>query len=254
MKKFILAAALMLTGLAQAQVIQLTTNNDRIIQDGDTYVTDELYTNAGGTDQEAKMKLLVQNLTEEDIYIKLKMIDLVNSVNHEEGFIQFCFGGFCYTQVDEGSTTPNILNDGKILAGATNNVNDYFANAYSGDTPGMPVEYHMALVQYAADGTEMDTLLEFTYIYDTTAGVNDLSTLINMGITVNNTIVTNTLEVNTTQNLSLALYNINGQLVKTLGMGTGVQQADLSGLAAGVYVAKFTTADNRAAQLKIVKK
>lgn len=248
MKKFMFAAALLLTAYAQAQIIELRGKNNAIIEDGDTYITDEL-----GVDGEASLPLKVRNLTNEDIYVKLKMNETENADNMTDFMVQFCFGTMCYTEVAEGDIVPTNIDLAIIEALGENPDGDKFANGWAGDTAGAPVVYNMALVQYNADNTPGDTLITFSYIYDPTAGVNDIEGLQNLGISVKNTIVNTTLELDAAHKATLQLFDINGKLVKTMAVAEGIQALDLSGLTTSVYIARFVTEGNKTANIRIVK-
>ena len=74
-----------------------------------------------------------------------------------------------------------------------------------------------------------------------------------MGIVVNNTVVKSTLDVTASQNVKVDIVNLNGQVVKKAAIAAGTQAVDLSGLSSAVYFARFTNAENKTAQIKIVK-
>lgn len=243
-----LAAVLLLTAYAQAQIIELRGKNNEVIEDGDTYITEEL-----GGSGEAVLPLKVRNLTGETIYVKLKMVSTENADNMTDDVMQFCFGTMCFTEVFEGDVVPTDIESAEIVPLGQNPEGDKFVNGYAGDTAGAPVVYNMALVQYNADNTPGDTLITFSYIYDTTAGVNDIEGLQNLGISVKNTIVNTTLELDAAYKATLQLFDINGKLVKTMAVAEGIQALDLSGLTTSVYIARFVTEGNKTANIRIVK-
>ena len=242
MKKIILFASLLLCSLTQAQVITATADG-ATISEGQTFTVTSL------DEADAKLTLIAKNVTNADIYIKLKVNSIINSDGTN---LEFCFGGLCYFSIEEGDTVPanNVLT--AIKPGGTNNVEDHFYNANPGIDITKDVAYNLSFIQVDAAGKELSTLLTFNYKYSPKAGLTTVSALQNMGITVNNTVVKNLLSVTARQDAKLELYNLNGQKVKTAALKSGSQSIDLSSLSAGIYVAGFTTG-NRSSQLKIVK-
>lgn len=240
MKKIILLASLLLSGLTQAQVITATGNGEPITE-GKTFTFTSL------SEFESNLSLSATNVSNADINLKLKVNYFVNSDGTE---VQFCFGGDCFFMINEGDTVPSAASGVTLKPGEKNNEADHFYNNNAGT--GEKVIYNLSFVQVDDAGKEIATLLTFNYKYSATAGIDDFTALKNMGITVNNTVVKNTMDVTANLNATLELYNINGQKVKTVAITNGIQQVDLSGLSAGVYVAGFT-AGNKTSQIKIVK-
>lgn len=139
-----------------------------------------------------------------------------------------------------------------LQPGESNTDADHFWSANPGNGTD-PVTYSISLIQVDDNGETLAVLRTFNYVYSPTAGLTDFSALQNMGITVKNTVVKNQLEVSANQNATLQLININGQIVKTVAVKNDNQVIDLSGLTSAVYFARFTTAENKTAQIKIVK-
>ncbi|MFD2601629.1 MULTISPECIES: T9SS type A sorting domain-containing protein [Flavobacterium] len=240
MKKIILAAALFVGVFAQAQIIVM--DGDVELQNNQTYTY-----NVYGS--EAKMHFLVLNNTEETINVKLKMVD--SDVNPLGNQVQFCYGGYCFNTAPEGTLAPpGVANEyTEVLPNGTSGAENYFYNQYQS-----PVSYTMALVHVNAAGEQTgEPIITFTYKYDPTASTTDFASLEKMGIVVNNTVVKNTLDVTANQNAKLQIVNINGQIVKSATVVNGSQAIDLSSVAAGVYFARFTTEENKTAQIKFVK-
>lgn len=250
MKKFILAAAAMLTMAVQAQTVSVTGKDGVTITDGYTYTTNSLNTNEG---EDGYMPIIVTNLTDGDIYVRLRM-DSMENANGNENFIFFCFGQQCYYSVSVGNAVPSNINQGLITAGGHNDFADHFANGYGGDASGENVVYNMSLVQFTSDGTEVGTLLSFSYVYNPTAGVNDIEGLSNLGINLKNTVVADALQLDSSVAANLEIYDLNGKKVQVAAIKNGYQTLDLSTLSSSIYIAKFTTENNRTSQVKIVKK
>lgn len=245
MKKIILLAGLLLSGLTQAQVITATADGAPITE-GQTFTVTSLEESA------ATLTLIATNISDAPIYLKLKVNSIVNANGQD---VQFCFGGLCYFSIREGSTVPSntYLASNVIAPGGTNNAADHFFNQNAGINVGEDVVYNLSFIQVSSTGTELGTLLTFNYRYSTTAGLTNLSALQNMGITVKNTVVNNDLTIQANQNANLEIIGINGQSVKSIDVKAGAQQADLSSLSAGIYFARFTV-NGKSSQVRIVKK
>jgi len=242
MKKIILLASLLLCSLTQAQIITATGNGEAITE-GKTFTFNSL------EEGEATLTLVAKNVTTNPIYLKLK----VNSITNADGTsVQFCFGGLCYFSIEEGDTVPanNVLK--AIPAGETNVANDHFYNENAGVNAAEKVSYNLSFVQVDETGKELATLLTFNYNYSPTASLTSIAALKNMGITVNNTVVKNVLDITATQNTTLEVYTLNSQKVKTVALKNGFQSVDLSALSTGVYFANFTSNSKRSS-IKIVK-
>jgi hypothetical protein len=180
------------------------------------------------------------------------MDSMVNGDNITDGSIQFCFN-VCYFMVEAGMTAPEGTEGITLAPGASNNSEDHFLNGYAGDN-GNGVTYNMSFIQVDDAGNQIgEDLISFSYKYEPTAGVNDFESLQNMGINVKNTVVKNQMDVTANQNATMQVYNINGQLVKTAAITNGSQSVDLSTLSTATYIARFTTAENKTSQIRIVK-
>lgn len=246
MKKIILAAALFITAFAQAQVIEVYDNETQIVNGGDY-----TYTTAG---ESAKLHLQIINVTENAINIKLKMLAIEN--NNGGANVQFCFEPNCYFNAPVGITAPDLVSGITVQPGQDAGSQNYFFNGKTaGDNPALPIVYTLGIIQVDAEGNQIgdDPLISFDYVYNPTAGVTDFASLERMGIVVNNTVVKNTLDVTASQNVKVDIVNLNGQVVKKAAIAAGTQAVDLSGLSSAVYFARFTNADNKTAQIKIVK-
>lgn len=242
MKKIIILALFAFSSTLQAQIVSFTGNGEEITE-GQTFTYNTT------NERVAKLNLLATNLSDTAINLKLK----ANSVSEPSDLnIQFCFGGECYSNIVNGSTVPSGVSGVTLQPGQSNTQEDHFWNANPGNGTD-PVTYSISLIQVDNSGAEIATLRTFNYVYSATAGTTDFSALQNMGITVRNTVVNSLFEVNANQDASLQLININGQVVKTAAVKTGAQAIDLSGVASAVYFARFTTAQNKTAQIKIVK-
>jgi hypothetical protein len=243
MKKIILFAALAFTTLIQAQVITATADGETITE-GQTFITNGL--NA----QAATLDLVVTNVSNSDIFIKLRVNTITNADGND---VQFCFGGLCYFSIAEGNTVPTNDVLVAIEPGGTNADGDHFLNENPGTNPAADVNYNLSFIQVSSTGEVLGTLLTFNYKYSPAASASDFSALQNMGITLSSTVVKNQLDVTANTAATLELYNINGQIVKKATIAQGTQTVDISSLSSAVYFAKFTTQNNKTSQIKVVK-
>jgi hypothetical protein len=252
MKKIILLAAVLLGALANAQTSDVTIF---VGEEDITNVNDYVYTTSAiGNEAGSEVAFSVTNDSDHDIYVKLKMNSMQNADNQTTEFgVQFCFGQLCFFTVEVNDVVPAELNNALIEAGSHNSNGDHFKNSYTGDVAGEDVVYNMSFVEFDSEGNEVGVLKTFTYRYSPTAGLNDFTALKNAGISVKNTVVKNGMELTANQNAKLALYSVNGQLVKSAAIVSGTQSVDMSYVATGIYIARFTTTDNKTAQIRIVK-
>lgn len=253
MKKIILFVGLLFCGLTQAQTIIATANGETITE-GQTFTF-------ATTGLSSEIKLRVFNTsTTTPANVKLRMNSIVNNSNAiaegEIARVQFCFGGLCYDNVQQGTMAPN-QNTGVTLApnNGSNPVQDHFYNIYEGDDPSLPVKYNMSFVYVGSDGQPTGSpIVTFNYIYDNgTASISDFTSLKNIGITVNNTVIKNNLNITTTQKAKMEVYNITGQIVKTAAIQIGSQAINMTDLSAAPYIVRFTNDKNQASQIKVVK-
>jgi hypothetical protein len=247
MKKIILLAVLALTGIATAQQIKVVRPGGAELLDGATFTTNSASDETTGPN---RMRFKITNLTDEEMIVGAKVLGFTDNVDGTE--VQFCFG-VCLYELSPGIIIPNE----PLAGGATTTADDDHFQNYNVGTGG-PVTYHLAFVKldYDSDNdvyTEVEELFDFYYTYDATAGVTSFDGLKELGLSIEGTIVKSSLNVNASQSASLQLFDTTGKLVKTTAIKSGSQAIELSALSAGIYMAKFTTADNKTATVKIVK-
>lgn len=248
MKKIILMTGLLIASFAQAQ-IAVTTNNGAAITEGQVFT----FTTTSATT--AKIDLLVTNNTANDHKFTIRVDEIKNNTASEDdetgaSELQLCFGNLCYNTIYEETNYPT--NGLLIPAGTSNVAADHFYNGWAGDIAGQNVEYKFTILQ-VDDIANPVKIVSFSYVYSPTAGTNDLTGLQNIGINVKNTVVKTTLDIDAAQNAKLEIFNLNGQTVKSSSITNGSQSIDLSGLASSVYIARFTTDENKTSQIRIVK-
>jgi len=243
-------AAILFASFANAQGdIEFTTNDGATISNNQVFTFNTPYS----TDNEsAKMLLHVKNTSEtETLRFMVKVLEITNNswgVEAEE--VQLCFSTLCYNSIEANHIYPN--NPVTLAPGDSNHPDDHFLNSNLG-TNGTGVTYKFKFVEVDAEENELGDLLTFTYQYAPTASVSDFTNLSNMGVNVKNTVIKNQLEVDASVNATLQVFNINGQIVKTVALNSGSQFIDLSNLTTAVYIARFTTSTNQSSEIRIVK-
>lgn len=243
MKKIILIAALFAGTFAQAQI---TLNKQGgIINNGDVFTYTTLT-------EDAKLGFNISNDTDEEVALKMRMDEISNAVAMNMD-VQFCFLE-CVFNVSQGTLIPtdNVIIPANTSSLDVTGTQDHFWNLNPGNGTDAVI-YKISLVKVNEGGTPTETIVQFTYRYEPTAGLNDLAGLQNMGLIVKNTIVKNTLDITATQNASLEIIDMNGKTVRKATVANGSQSIELSGLSSATYIARFATEDNKTAYIKIVK-
>jgi len=248
MKKIILLAALALGSFVNAQQITVNTPGGGSLEEGEVYTTSSVAN--PNLNEDNKLRFNITNNTEEDIYVKVKVTSIDG--NEEGGSVQLCYW-VCFYDIAVGTVVPDFTAGTEIAPGATTTSSeDHFISFYTGNGTD-DVTYGLAFIKTDVNGTELETLVNFTYKYQPTAGVKDLAGLKNMGLSINNTVVKNALNIDATVNAAAQVYDINGRVVFTGNVVNGSNALNLSGLSTGVYTARFKTADNKTAEIKLVK-
>lgn len=241
MKKIILMAAVLISSMMTAQ-ITVVGNDGEEINNGDVYMTT-------GLAQANELELHVTNNSPNAMRLQLRVDSMVNTFGEQ---VQFCFGDLCFFNVEPGKVVPP---NGKLLEpGESNNDEDHFWNYYAGASVGENVGFVLSFIEIDEQGNVIgDPLLTFGYTYSPTGSTNDFNELKSIGFDVKNTLVKNTLDIDAAIAANLEIFDVNGKLIKGITISNGNNMADLSSLNTGVYIARFTTQENKTAQIRIVK-
>jgi hypothetical protein len=203
--------------------------------------------------------LIIRNSTAEDDALKFfvtydsgatlrSTIEYVSS--DVGGSFQICYGGQCYDAIAVGGSYPPVSAPQIIEPSATTGQgNKIFYNEV--DNP--QISNHV-LRFYIVDesGADIGGDLTFTYQYDPTMGLEDIAS--QLGITLDATVVTNTIALTSRENASMQIFDINGRLMQTNDVSVGAQNIDVSGLSSQLYIVSFEVANGNKQSIKVLKK
>ncbi len=129
---------------------------DEVIQDGTTWTTTAVGENGN-------MPLSITNLTDETLYLRIKVTSLSDNVPAENN-IELCMGS-CYFSIQQGMSYPTDV-PYPISAGATSP--DNAAHVKNNDNRNGDVTIDLKIYQTDAQGNELPNkqTLSFTYFYD----------------------------------------------------------------------------------------
>ena len=186
----------------------------------------------------------VTNNSDQDINMR---IEFVSAVNADGTGFELCFGQ-CFIDLVVGQTVPNAPDFITIPSGGTNLDGDHFATT----APATELQdYNFRFYLTDSEGVDIGNSLNFTYRYDPVLGLNDLREL---GVEITSTVIFNEMEVNTMEEMDMAIYNLQGQLINSQNLFSGNQIINLSYLSPQIYIVNFTTEEGISKTLKIIKK
>lgn len=241
MKKIysLLICSLLLNNI-YAQVV-ITELDGTPIEDEGIYTYSQL-------EEELTLKITNSSSTE-TVYVEAEIIEMNNASGTN---LQFCLGGTCYSSIEEGNNYP--LNGPLTLGpGEANGNFDHFMNNYPGTNTDDTVEYTVRFYETDQDGNEVEDILTFSYVYDSTLSVKS-NTLENIGVELYSSIVTESLQINSVLPVEMKAYNITGKRIFTEKLNIGNQKISTSNFQSGIYILEFISQDGSRAVKKIVKK
>ena len=183
-------------------------------------------------DQSASYGIYVNNPSTTDA-IRMKA-EFVSAVNADGSLFEICFG-LCYTGVAVGQIFPPNANFVEVLPGEQSLEGNHLANADPGDGVN-PVEYVFRFFQIDENGDEIGEDLSMTYKYDPFLGLNDVNQL-NVAVFSNSR--SKVVTVQTVEELTMKVYNLQGRLIKTERLNVGRQDINMSELSSQMYVLYF---------------
>ena len=186
----------------------------------------------------------VTNNSDQDINMR---IEFVSAVNADGTGFELCFGQ-CFIDLVVGQTVPNAPDFLTIPSGGSNLPGDHFAAT----VPATELQdYNFRFFLTDSEGVDIGNSLNFTYRYDPVLGLNDLREL---GVEVTSTVIFNEMEVNTMEEMDMAIYNLQGQLINSQMLYSGNQIINMSYLSPQMYIVKFNPKEGVSKTLKIIKK
>lgn len=237
MKRIILSTILSLVFVgfvsAQEQMFRVMDMNHTNDYGDDTEIVEgDVVTFNTAVYEDAKLKFLTYNDSDEPIYTRVECEGMTNT---NGSFMELCYGN-CYYGIELFVGYPDdfamMLQPGQHQPV----MQDYFSNT---DSSNDLVEYQFRFYQLDSDEFEIPgTSLRFTYRYDGIMGVSDVNSI--AIAEVYPTVTKGFTNIDLKENAKVQVLNIEGKVVKNTTMNTGSNKLDLSGFTAGIYLIKFT--------------
>ena len=241
MKKQLLLLCFFVVGMiANAQNFTLETKHGTPIPDGTVLVRTSV-AQGDGTDapENGLIYLKVKNNTANEVKTRLLCEDIINA---DGSNFRSCYG-LCSNSITIGGWYPT---NGTVNIAASGNSSGW-DNIWNKDDSGtnFPVDYKFALYEIDNGGNKVEPPVRFTYRYNPTLSLPDVST---MDITVTPTVITKEVFINTPEALNIFIHDSVGRKVRELAIESGNQAVDMSGLAAQMYILTF---ENKAGKRSI---
>ncbi len=194
----------------------------------------------------SEKSLYITNTSSSSISVRLKVMSFSNT---DGSSLQICVGINCYMGVTTGQMFPP---SGPINLATAAQSNIKIAN-FDGGTS-YPMDYNLRVYQVDGSGNEIGTPINFTYRFDPSLSAQNFDTLKNIGIQIENTLVSQDFKILATQNTTVAVYDINGRALVQSNLKVGENVINVQNLTSGMYVASFSTEDGKTATAKIMVK
>ena len=127
---------------------------------------------------------------------------------------------------------------------------NHFVNRNPGNGSDV-LEYVFRYYQVDTNGDETGTDLTITYLYDPQLGVNDVNKL---DLNIQSTMISDVLEMDTMEDLTLQVYDINGKVIMSQNLEAGQQRIDMSQLSTQYYILHFTNNKGVSDVVKVMKR
>ncbi len=207
-----------------------------------------LYTYDTNDFEPAKLKYVIGNTSAtDDINV---LIEVVSFTNTDGTNCQLCVQPLCFFSINEGQSYPN--NPITLSPGADNGPNDYFSNTNPGDGANYPIEYVLRFYTVDDNGNEVGSDLTVTYQYSPNVSTSSFS-LKDLGVTLESTVISESLNFDTDNKVSLRIYDINAREISGYNANIGQHRYNLSNLSTGHYVVIFEDNSGRKTQVRIQK-
>lgn len=239
MKKTLLLLSMFLVAFnMNAQDYNIVDGNDEPMIDGNSYSFNTIEY------PENSIDFYITNISSEDIRMRIEVVSITNT---DGTLMELCFD-LCYDDINVGQSYPGdyVL----IAPGDTSFPGNHFFNTDLGDGSDV-LEYVFRFYQVDTNGDETGTDLTITYLYDPQLGVNDVNKL---DLNIQSTMISDVLEMNTLENLTLQVYDINGKVIMSQNLEAGQQRIDMSQLSTQYYILHFTNNKGVSDVVKVMKR
>lgn len=217
-------------------------------QDGTVYESDDTYVTNSLVFSESSLDYRIINNTSEPIFMKVEIV----SINGNDGDdFEFCFG-LCYFGIEEGLTYPATVPLTIDANGDTGPGNHIWYGGPDVDES-IVMDLQVRYFQTTEDGnTEIGDDFTFNYQYDPEAlSIDDVEA--QAGISINSTVLSNTLNFRSTIAGMVSLYDLQGRLISTSTYDVGQQSVDVSSLRSQMVIATFVTNEGSTQSIKLIK-
>ncbi|MFT7072353.1 T9SS type A sorting domain-containing protein [Patiriisocius sp. Uisw_017] len=240
MKLNYLFFGLLLSAISLQAQFTFVDGNGTIYEDGDVYATNSVVF------ADSSLKYFITNPNAETIYLKAELVSA--TVDGSDG--EICFG-LCYTVIAVGQTYP-FNGSIELLAGATTPDGNHIFHGGPNVDASLPADYVFRFYQTDMAGTTaIGPELSITYRYDPTLGLEEAS-LFEYAIT--STVIRETLEITSQENLQIAIYDLQGRLVKNEMILAGTQQISMGDLATQAYIVQLTNENKVSQTTRVIKR
>jgi hypothetical protein len=239
MKKTLLLLSMFLVAFnMNAQDYNIVDGNDEPMIDGNSYSFNTIEY------PENSIDFYITNISSEDIRMRIEVVSITNT---DGTLMELCFD-LCYDDINVGQSYPGdyVL----IAPGDTSFPGNHFVNRNPGNGSDV-LEYVFRYYQVDTNGDETGTDLTITYLYDPQLGVNDVNKL---DLNIQSTMISDVLEMDTMEDLTLQVYDINGKVIMSQNLEAGQQRIDMSQLSTQYYILHFTNNKGVSDVVKVMKR
>ncbi|NQX84894.1 MAG: T9SS type A sorting domain-containing protein [Flavobacteriaceae bacterium] len=189
----------------------------------------------------------VTNTSSSDIYMRIFIDDMTNTDGSQ---VQLCFAGTCLNSVALNNGYP--ANAALIASGATSSAGNYFWNQHPAGTA-TAMSWTLRFQAFdGVGGNEIGTPLSVIYNYDPNLSTDDVQKPLDVNVFPS--VVTNTLNIVSKDQLQVEFFNLLGQNVKQVKVDTNTSIIDVSNLSAQPYILRLTNLNGASITKKIVVK
>lgn len=239
MKRNLFLLFVLATSIVSAQFSVETTDGDPITE-GQTITV-------GSLDEADAVDFYVYNdSATEEIYMK---VELVSAVNYDGTNMQVCFG-LCYDPIMVGFPYPPgnevvTIQPGEHQTSEGDKIWNY------NDGGGNPIDYNFRFFQVDVNGVETGDEVNFLYRYDPNLSISENSAV---QARLASTMVKDQLVIEALEAGSVKVFDIQGRLVVSKELVTGINNVNISALPTQVYLVQISNEKGANQTTKIVKR